>query len=348
MIDFQALRSYLPPGTKLLQRSQGTELAASILVLIKRVPLTEEEIQKLAKRKKDFSVLDKTSLSRTSLLTDPPHLINRSCDPNAELQVMGEKCVGKVVNRHYHAEGEEMTISYGDEFWGNKNQDCLYEPCKKKKLVEPEKQTTAARVEDRVLKGHSERWCRCDGEAELWRLRAPSRGNRPRSSKKEEEDNARPDFQRRTSKPLGRQSSGARHQLSREKKMEKPTRASGVHPPKFSLKLHFPAHSLGPSPKKRKANPVQAPGGNASLSLQIHLPAQSLRPSPKRRKVIIPDQPSESRTVEVWEKPETSTHGQFCPTASREIRSTKENDYSSTTEHEASSASEHRDSSTTA
>ncbi|KAF2241366.1 SET domain-containing protein, partial [Trematosphaeria pertusa] len=95
----------------------------------RRIPLSSEELKKLVKAQKDFSVLDETRYCPTSLLVGPPHLINHSCNPNAKLEVMGDKCNVKVVALHHIAEGEEITISYGDEYFGNKNHDCLCEVC---------------------------------------------------------------------------------------------------------------------------------------------------------------------------------------------------------------------------
>lgn len=278
----------------------------------RRVPLTEEELEKLVERKKDFSVLDATRHCRTSLLVGPPHLINHSCDPNAELQVMGDKWVVKVAARRHIAEGEEITISYGDEYFGNKNQDCLCEPCEKKKLVEPEKQTTADRAEDGVLKGHSGRRCRAA---------KPKRNSSDPEHLPKETGRGRPG-QRRQTMPV--QTSNAKspgplgHSLPAKKREEKPAQESGVHPPAFSLKTRLPVHSPGRSPKKRKANPVQASSDNASLSPKICLLAQSLGPPSKKRQVI-PDHPSKSRIVEAPEKSNLPPMGKLPPPQVRKI-----------------------------
>ncbi|KAH8763549.1 hypothetical protein F5883DRAFT_645955 [Diaporthe sp. PMI_573] len=89
-----------------------------------RVPLSDEELQDLVKEQKDFSVIDGTRYCRTSLLAGPVYLINHSCNHNAEMQVMGGRFEVKVVTRRHIFKGEEITVSYGSDYFGNKNQDC--------------------------------------------------------------------------------------------------------------------------------------------------------------------------------------------------------------------------------
>lgn len=126
----------------------------------RRVPLSETELKELVEAQKDFSVLDKTRYCPTSLLTGPVHLLNHSCDPNAELQVLGDRFVVKVVARRRIAKGDEITIGYGSEYFGNQNEACLCDLCRKP--VEPEKQTTTAATmgdgADDVLEGNAADW----------------------------------------------------------------------------------------------------------------------------------------------------------------------------------------------
>lgn len=125
----------------------------------RRVPLSEDELVDLVKAGNDFSVLEKTHYCPMSLLAGPLHLINHSCDHNAELQVMGERFAVKIVARRHIAKGDEITINYGSHYFGNKNKDCLCEPCQKdkgraaakrgdSKQTEPRTQTIADRGED--------------------------------------------------------------------------------------------------------------------------------------------------------------------------------------------------------
>ena len=94
----------------------------------KRIPLSEEELSKLVKAKNDFSVVSETNYCPTSLLVGPAHFINHSCDPNAVLQVLGDRLTIKVAALRHIAQNEEITISYGDGYFDS---DCLCEVCRK-------------------------------------------------------------------------------------------------------------------------------------------------------------------------------------------------------------------------
>ncbi|KAG4428622.1 hypothetical protein IFR05_015896 [Cadophora sp. M221] len=118
----------------------------------RRVPLSEEEYTNLVQEGKQFSVLEETNYCPTSLLIAPVHMLNHSCEPNAELQVMGEWFHVKVVARRYINKGDEFTISYGSAYFGDKNEGCLCEPCQKDRGRAAAEglgtDTTADRVED--------------------------------------------------------------------------------------------------------------------------------------------------------------------------------------------------------
>lgn len=132
------------------------------------VPLSDKELQDMMKKEKDFSVIDGTQHCRTSLLTGPTRITNHSCDHNAKMEVMCEKFEIKVVATRHVLENEEITVSYGSDYFGSKNQDCRCEPCLKGRAAEPGDgelsgpgtQTTIDRGEGGRGKGRAMRRCR--------------------------------------------------------------------------------------------------------------------------------------------------------------------------------------------
>lgn len=94
------------------------------------LPLNEEEVKLLMAEGKDFSILYKTRYYPTSQLVGPLHLLNHSCQPNAKLEVMGERFSIKVVAIRPIAVGDEITICYGDNYFDERNRNCLCAHCK--------------------------------------------------------------------------------------------------------------------------------------------------------------------------------------------------------------------------
>lgn len=98
----------------------------------KRVPLGTDELKDMVETGIDFSVLEKTYYCPTSLLVGPIRMLNHKCiDEEAELQVMGDRFTVKVVARCGIAEGQEITINYGNDYFGNPTQGCKCTPCQK-------------------------------------------------------------------------------------------------------------------------------------------------------------------------------------------------------------------------
>ena len=95
----------------------------------RRFPLRDAELDALSRAQKDFSVLEKTFCCLASLLAGPSRLLNHSCQPNAELRVMGERFEVTVAASEQIVEGEEITIDYGGEYFGSGNAGCLCVPC---------------------------------------------------------------------------------------------------------------------------------------------------------------------------------------------------------------------------
>ncbi|KAG4427031.1 hypothetical protein IFR05_017486, partial [Cadophora sp. M221] len=127
-----------------------------------RVPLSEEEDRNLAKEGRNFSVLERTHYFPSSLLIAPVHMLNHSCEPNAEMQVMGELSQVKVIARRYIKKGDEITVGYGSNYFG---EGCLCERCQKDRgraAVErgEGKQAGLGTTTDYVEDGIRERTCR--------------------------------------------------------------------------------------------------------------------------------------------------------------------------------------------
>jgi histone-lysine N-methyltransferase SUV420H len=93
-----------------------------------QVAMTEEQEQKLELARKDFSLVISSRKKTRSLFLGPARFANHDCDANAKLSTKGYDGMQIVAVRPIEA-GEEITVSYGEDYFGDDNEECLCHTC---------------------------------------------------------------------------------------------------------------------------------------------------------------------------------------------------------------------------
>lgn len=94
------------------------------------VSMTPEEEGKLDQSKRDFSIVMSSRKKTASLFMGPARFANHDCNANARLVTMGYDGMQIVAVRDINL-GEEITVTYGDSYFGESNRECLCETCEK-------------------------------------------------------------------------------------------------------------------------------------------------------------------------------------------------------------------------
>lgn len=109
---------------RIKKRSRITHLTGTLF------PLTQKETEMLESKGADFSLVLSQYTRKPSLFLGPGRLVNHDCNPNARLEwACGS--VGFLALRDI-LPGEEITISYGDDYFDEQNLDCLCATCESK------------------------------------------------------------------------------------------------------------------------------------------------------------------------------------------------------------------------
>ncbi|KAI8942229.1 Histone-lysine N-methyltransferase set9 [Plenodomus lindquistii] len=93
-----------------------------------QVGLTEEQEKTLEQQSKDFSLVYSSRTKTRSLFLGPARFANHDCDSNAKLVTKGNMGMQIVAVKPID-EGEEITVSYGDDYFGDDNEECLCHTC---------------------------------------------------------------------------------------------------------------------------------------------------------------------------------------------------------------------------
>lgn len=93
-----------------------------------QVAMTEEQEKTLELARKDFSLVYSSRKKTRSLFMGPARFANHDCDPNAKLATKGYDGMQIVAVKPID-EGEEITVSYGDDYFGDDNEECLCHTC---------------------------------------------------------------------------------------------------------------------------------------------------------------------------------------------------------------------------
>lgn len=94
------------------------------------VSITTEEEKDLDISKRDFSIVMSTRKKTPSLFLGPARFANHDCNANARLVTQGSKGMQIVAVRNIQL-GEEITVTYGDDYFGERNCECLCMTCEK-------------------------------------------------------------------------------------------------------------------------------------------------------------------------------------------------------------------------
>ncbi|KAH7067722.1 histone-lysine N-methyltransferase SET9 [Paraphoma chrysanthemicola] len=93
-----------------------------------QVAMTEEQEKTLELARKDFSLVISSRKKTRSLFLGPARFANHDCDANARLSTKGYDGMQIVAVKPIN-EGEEITVSYGDDYFGDNNEECLCNTC---------------------------------------------------------------------------------------------------------------------------------------------------------------------------------------------------------------------------
>jgi histone-lysine N-methyltransferase SUV420H len=93
-----------------------------------QVVITPEEEAEMALRKKDFSLVVSSRSKSTSLFMGPARFANHDCRANARLVTCGQAGIEIRACRDIDV-GEEITVTYGESYFGENNCECLCQTC---------------------------------------------------------------------------------------------------------------------------------------------------------------------------------------------------------------------------
>ncbi|KIW98674.1 uncharacterized protein Z519_00335 [Cladophialophora bantiana CBS 173.52] len=92
------------------------------------VPLTTEESADLDLTNRNFSIVVSSRKKNSSIFLGPARFANHDCDANGRLVTRGENGMEVVAMKNIEV-GDEITVSYGDDYFGPGNIDCLCHTC---------------------------------------------------------------------------------------------------------------------------------------------------------------------------------------------------------------------------
>ncbi|OAA71808.1 SET domain protein [Akanthomyces lecanii RCEF 1005] len=108
---------------RLIRRNESIKYLSGM-----KVNITPEEEDLIANRKKDFSIVVSSRSKLTSLFMGPARFANHDCNANAALITTSAAGIEIVATRNI-ALGEEITVTYGDNYFGEDNCECLCKTC---------------------------------------------------------------------------------------------------------------------------------------------------------------------------------------------------------------------------
>ncbi|KAK7207694.1 hypothetical protein BZA70DRAFT_22406 [Myxozyma melibiosi] len=81
---------------------------------------------------RDFSIIYSHRLGESCLMLGPCRFVNHDCDPNCRFIAQGGNGVVAVMSTRKINLGEEITVSYAENYFGKKNRECMCATCEKK------------------------------------------------------------------------------------------------------------------------------------------------------------------------------------------------------------------------
>lgn len=95
-----------------------------------QAPITKEEEKDLDLTRRDFSIVMSSRKKTPSLFLGPARFANHDCDANARLTTRGFNGMTVVAARDIKR-GEEITVTYGNDYFGIDNCECLCGTCER-------------------------------------------------------------------------------------------------------------------------------------------------------------------------------------------------------------------------
>ncbi|KAF8540851.1 hypothetical protein BDD12DRAFT_879777 [Trichophaea hybrida] len=92
------------------------------------VKMSGEEEDACTQGKTDFSIIYSSRVGGMSLLLGPARFVNHDCEPNARFITINKDHIHLLVLRDIEV-GEEITVSYADDYFGENNSECLCRSC---------------------------------------------------------------------------------------------------------------------------------------------------------------------------------------------------------------------------
>ena len=92
------------------------------------VAMTEEEEKDLDLTRRDFSIVMSSRKKTPSLFLGPARFANHDCNANARLTTTGTDGMQIVAVKDIHQD-EEITVTYGEDYFGANNCECLCRTC---------------------------------------------------------------------------------------------------------------------------------------------------------------------------------------------------------------------------
>ena len=93
-----------------------------------QVPLTKDEEKTLDLTRRDFSVVVSARKRTVSLFLGPARFANHDCDANARLRTCGNRGMEVIAVKDIKT-GEEITVTYSEDYFGVDNKECLCATC---------------------------------------------------------------------------------------------------------------------------------------------------------------------------------------------------------------------------
>lgn len=93
-----------------------------------QVPLTKDEEKTLDLTRRDFSVVVSARKRTVSLFLGPARFANHDCDANARLRTCGNRGMEVIAVKDIKT-GEEITVTYSEDYFGIDNRECLCATC---------------------------------------------------------------------------------------------------------------------------------------------------------------------------------------------------------------------------
>ena len=94
------------------------------------VPLTADESADLDLTQRNFSIVSSSRKKASSIFLGPARFANHDCDANARLVTKGGDSMEVIAMKNIDI-GEEITDSYGEDYFGPSNIECLCHTCER-------------------------------------------------------------------------------------------------------------------------------------------------------------------------------------------------------------------------